>query len=59
MSSNEVSTDVSIKDSSDRDSDANDVDASKLIELTDLFRLVFGDDVNMLGVVCLAGVLWA
>ena len=43
-----------MKDSSDSDNDANDVDASKV----DLSWLVLGEDVKILGVDCLAGVLW-
>lgn len=57
MSNIDVSAEVSTNDSSDSKSDAKDVDALKLILLTDLSRPVFGDDVNILGVVCLAGVL--
>lgn len=45
---------LSTKDSSESDSDANDA----LVSNTDLSRLVLGDDVKMLGVPCLAGVLY-
>lgn len=54
MSRLERSIEVSpANDSSENESEANEAVASKV----DLSILVFGDDVKMLGVDCLAGVL--